>query len=96
MKVDVIIEREKEAGSGGPEPRERVPADGQEDEGHVKLQCLRSSFCRGQAVAHHLKCRFVPVLDEFPCKKKDHGQHPHHYDPRSLPVLQDQAPNRRA
>lgn len=91
MEVDVIIERDKQPSSRRPEPRKRVPANGQEDEGHVKLQCLRSSFCGGQAVAHHLKRGFVPVLDEFPGKQNDHSHHPKHYNPHSLPVLLDQA-----
>lgn len=95
MKIDVIVEGNEEPGSSGAKPGQHVPANGQEDEGHVELESLGGPFGGGQAIAHDLECRSVPVLVEFPSKEADHGHNPQQYDPGPLPVLQQETPHRK-
>lgn len=91
VEVYVVVEGNKRPGSSGPEPRQGIPADGQEDESHVELQSFCCPLGRRQAIAHDAKCRHVPVLDELPGEEASHHYCPKQQNPTSLPVLQHKA-----
>ena len=93
MKIDVVVEGNEEPGSSGAKPGQHVPANWQEDEGHVELQSLGRPFGGGQAITHHLEGFPVLVLVQFPSKETAHRHHPQQYDPSPLPVFQEDTPD---
>lgn len=87
MKVDVVVERDEEAGSGGAQPSKSVAADGEQDEGHVELESLGSALSSGETITHNLEGRLVPILEEFPGEQASHGHRPDQHNPRPLPII---------
>lgn len=69
MKIDVVIKREDIIQSRRSKHRDRVAADGKENERHVQFQRLGSALRDAYTIAHNFKCCSSPVLIEFPSKK---------------------------
>ena len=68
MKVDVLIKGNDRTQKGGAQPCDGVSTNGKEDERHIKLQGFCSAFGSANAIAHYLKRRPLPILQELPCE----------------------------
>lgn len=91
VKVDVIIEGDDRADpTAGAEPRDCVPADGEENHGHVELEGLGGPFGGAEAVTHDLERHPVPVLNELPREQCHANRQPEGHDPRPPPVRPEQ------
>lgn len=102
MEVDVVVEGYDRANPAvGAEPCHRVPADGEQNNSHIELQCLGGPFGGAEAVAHDLIRHPVAVLDELPREECDAHDEPEEDDPPAPPLgaekglgLRDRLPGR--
>lgn len=90
VEVDVVIEGYDMAERSGPERRQRVPADGQQDEGHVELEGLGSALGNADTVSHHLERGSALVLLELVHEQGEVDSQPQSHEPYPLPVLVDE------
>lgn len=88
MEVDVVIEGDDGAELGArTEPGDGVPANGEEDEGHVELGGLGTALGDADAVAHDVERRVALVRHELPGEEAGVDGQPQRHHPHPLPVV---------
>lgn len=88
VKIEVVIEWNNQSQLGpGPEPSYGIPADGEEDDGHVEFEGLGGALGGGDTIAHDMKDGTMTVLDKFPGEEAGADGEPEGDHPDSLPIV---------
>lgn len=94
VEIDIVVKWNHNPQLGpAPKPCYGVPADRQENEGHVEFGGLGGTLSRGHAVAHHMENCSVLVLNELPCEEPSTDGEPQQDDPNPLPVVLEKVPH---
>lgn len=88
MKINVVIKRNHYSQLGlASKPSNGISTNGQENEGHVELECLGGALSGGDTVPHDIEHRPILVLNELPGKEAGADGEPQGHDPNPSPIV---------